>query len=161
MDASGKTVDSALRALENPASDGKRVGDSIPIRFDPDHPDIWTDRTEPQPWVARLAIVWMLLPALLVALVMLLLRRSQVLRIWRDGAEVFGTVVEIRQSAIAPRSRIVRLTLDGSDNQRIFSSLFPNSAGEVHKGDELLLLRLSPNASRVIIAELYEDTPAS
>ncbi len=157
QDAKGNTIDSAPRALENPLSDGKHPGQTIDIRYDPDQPDIWIDRAEAQPWIARLTIVWMLLPALLVSLLMLFVRRFQMLRVWRDGVEVAGTVVELRQSPIAPRSRIVRFTLGDPENRRIFSTFFPNSAGEINKGDELLLLTLPSNPSRAIVAELYEE----
>jgi hypothetical protein len=156
-DANGNAIDSPLRALENPLSDGKHPGQTIAIRYDPDQPDSWIDRTETQPWVARLTIVWMLLPAVLVAVLMLLLRRYQMLRVWRDGVEVTGTVVELHHSSIAPRSRIVRFTLGDPADRRIFSTFFPNSAGEINKGDELLLLTLPANPSRAIVAELYEE----
>ena len=157
LDYPGVPSDAQPRALESIKSDGLRPGDPVRIRVDPNDLAMWTDSTEPQPWLARLAIVWMLLPALLLALVMLVIRRHQMLRIWRDGTETFGTIVELRQSPIAPRSRVVRFTLGDSDNRQIFSTLFPNRAGEINTGDELLLLTLGSNPSRAIVAELYEE----
>ena len=156
VDYPGAPPDAEPRQLESMSSNGLRPGDAVHIRVDPNDLSMWTDATEPQPWLARLAIVWMLLPALLLAIIMLLIRRRQILRIWREGQETYGTVIELRQSPIAPRSRVVRFTLGDPDDRRIFSTLFPNRAGEINKGDELLLLTLESNPSRAIVAELYE-----
>jgi hypothetical protein len=156
-DQHGNAVESASRPIENPKFEGRHPGQTIEIRYDPERPESWTDRTEPLPWAARLTIVWMLLPLLIIALIMLVVRRAQVLTIWRDGVEANGTVVDLRQSAIAPRSRVVRVTLKDSEDRRIFSTFFPNAAGALQKGDELLLLTSPGNRSRVIAAELYEE----
>src|SRR5581483_2655860 len=103
---------------------------------------------DPQPWTARLAVVWMLLPVLAICVLVLLFRRHQMLRIWRYGSEAVGRVVEVRQSAIAPRSRFVRLAVEGSGNRRVLTTLFPYTAGEIHKDDELVVLMSPGNASR-------------
>jgi hypothetical protein len=153
----GAPADIRNRALENPKNDRRRPGDHIEIRFDPSNPDNWTDRTEPQPWAQHLAIVLMLLPALVVAVAMLLLRRSQVLALWRDGAPTTGTVIDSRQSAIAPRSRVIRFTLAGSESRRILQTFWPQHAGPIDKDDELLMLVPPTGKSRAIVAELYEQ----
>jgi hypothetical protein len=151
----GAPSDLRPRALENPLNAGRTPGDHIEIRYDPSDPENWTDRTEPQPWAQHLAIVWMLLPALVVALAMLLLRRSQVLALWREGVPTTGTVIDSRQSAIAPRSRVIRFTLAGSERRRILQTFWPQHAGPIDKGDELLMLAPSTGKSRAIVAELY------
>ena len=137
--------------------EGRHPGDTIEIRFDPDHPEIWTDRTEPQPWMARLAIVWMLLPAVIIAACMMLLRRRQIINIWRNGLPATGTVVDLRQSSIAPHSRVVRFTLNDSADRRILSTFFPMAAGDLNKGDELVLLTSPTNRARAIVAKLYVE----
>jgi hypothetical protein len=151
-DSAGKEIESQ-REMQTPTYAGRGPRDVIDIRFDPARPEAWTDRTEPQPWFARMAIVWMLLPALLLALMMMLVRRRQILRVWTEGVPMTGTVVDTRQSPIAPRSRVVRFTLDG--DRRIFSTFVPISAGEVSRGGELVMLASPTNPGRAIVAELY------
>jgi hypothetical protein len=151
-DSSGKEVESE-REMQTPAQSGKGPRDVIQVRFDPQRPEAWTDRTEPQPWFARMAIVWMLLPAILLAVAMMLIRRAQILKVWVEGVPMTATVVDTRQSPIAPRSRVVRFTLDGE--RRIFSTFFPLAAGEVAEGGEFMMLALPTNHARAIVAELY------
>jgi hypothetical protein len=151
----GAPADLRNRALENESNEGLRPGYGLDIRYDPSNPDNWTDRTEPQPWSQHLAIVLMLLPALIVAVAMLLLRRSQVLALWRDGVPTTGTVIDSRQSAIAPRSRVIRFTLAGSESRRILQTFWPQHAGPIDKDDELLMLAPPTGKSRAIVAELY------
>ena len=153
-DSAGKEIESQ-REMQTPTYAGRGPRDVIDIRFDPARPEAWTDRTESQPWFARMAIVWMLLPALLLALMMMLVRRRQILRVWTEGVPMTGTVVDTRQSPIAPRSRVVRFTLD--DDRRIFSTFVPISAGEVTRGGELTMLASPTNPGRAILAELYVD----
>ena len=143
--------------LQTSRYQGFRVGQKIDIRFDPANPKVWTDQTEPQPWSTRLAMVWMLLPALIFTVLMMLVRRRQMLSIWREGTAVPGTVVDLKQSAIAPHSRVVRFTLNDAGDRRIGSTFFPLAAGELQKGDELVLIVSPTNRARAIVAELYEE----
>ena len=69
-----------------------------------------------------------------------------------------GTVVDLKQSPIAPHSRVVRFTLNDGDDRRIGSTFFPLIAGELQKGDELLFIVSPTNRTRAIAAELYEDS---
>ena len=155
-DTNGKEIES-VRPLENVRYNDAHVGDIVAIHFDPQRPEAWTDRVDPQPWLARLFVVWMLLPALLIAIAMMLLRRSQILSIWTEGVPLTGTVIDIRQSAIAPRSRVVRFTLAESADRRVHSTFFPLAAGDIGKGDELIVLASPTNHARTIAAELYEE----
>jgi hypothetical protein len=153
-DASGKEIESE-RELQTSRHKGRHPRDILQIRYDPDKPEAWTDSTEPRPWFARLAIVWMLLPALLLAGIMMLIRRMQILRVWIEGVPMTGTVIDTRQSPIAPRSRVVRFTLD--DDRRIFSTFVPISAGDVSRGGELMMLASPTDHSRAIVADLYQE----
>jgi hypothetical protein len=155
-DTSGNEVDST-RELQTTRFEGKRPGQTVEIRFDPKDPKIWTDRLELQPWRTRFAMVWLLLPALVFPIVLMLVRRRQLLKIWRDGIETAAKVVEVRPSPIAPRSRVVRYTLGLEDDRRVFLTLFPTSAGQLQPGDELLMLTSPGNPARAIVAELYQD----
>jgi len=79
-----------------------------------------------------------------------------VLSIWRNGAAAIGSVVDVRQSSMAPHSRVVRFTLNDAPDRRILSTLYPIAAGELNEGDELLLLMSPTNRRRAIVAELYK-----
>jgi hypothetical protein len=65
--------------------------------------------------------------------------------------------IDTKQSAIAPRSRIVRYAIKDAADRRIFSMLFPQSAGVPEKGEEFEVLYLPNRASRAIAAELYAE----
>jgi hypothetical protein len=153
----GGPDDGSTRALETARYEGKRPGDEIQVRFDPSNPELWTDRTQTQPWTARMAIVWMLLPPLAISLLMLLWRRQQILGLWRNGSVMSASVVDSKQSAIAPRSRVVRFILNDSEDRRVLSSFYPNHAASMEKGDDLLILAPPTNPSRAIVARLYEE----
>jgi hypothetical protein len=151
----GGPPEGSSRELETDRLEGKHPGDSVDIRYDPSHPDVWSDRMEPEPWGGRLLIIWMLLPALAITLLMLLRRRQLMLRIWREGEPIIATVVESRQSPIAPRSRLIRFTIDDSPDRRVHSTFFPNSAGTIEKGDQISMLALPNNPGRAIVGGLY------
>ena len=83
------------------------------------------------------------------------------LNAWRHGVPAVATVVDSKQSAIAPRSRVVRYTLAEGADRRIFSTLFPASQGELQKDDELLVLIPPKHPDRAVIAELYLENHKS
>lgn len=131
------------------------VGDQVPIRVDPGNPTVWTDRTQPKPWLVDFTIVMLLLPLLVLLGLLALFRRMRVLNIWRKGEIGAGVVVDLKQTAIAPLSRVVRFTLaDGSD-RRVFSTLHP--AKEAPKPGDLMWLLFPPGKpARAIVASLYQ-----
>jgi hypothetical protein len=55
----------------------------------------------------------------------------------------------------------MRFTLENQTDRRIYSTLFPNNAEAISKGDEIVMLVSPQNASQAIVAELYEDVPLS
>lgn len=131
-------------------------GQIITVRLDPENPLVWTDKSQPRSWPAQFTIVWLLLVPLLAILVLVaLLRRTQVLGIWRKGELSPAVVVELKQTAVAPFSRIVRFTLaDGSD-RRVFATLHPAAA--VPRPAELMWVIHPPaKPGKAIVAKLYE-----
>src|SRR5438034_10934373 len=131
------------------------IGDNIDLRVDPNNPTIWTDRLEPPPWRTELSAVIVVVPLLALSLLMMSWRRAQVLNVWRKGEPATGIVVDSKQSAGAPRSRVVRFALADGNDRRVFQVLYPTSAGEPAKGDELLLLAPPNKPARAIVAALY------
>jgi uncharacterized protein DUF3592 len=131
------------------------IGQTIELRVDPNDPTIWTDALEPPPWRTELSAVIVLVPLLAFSFLMMFWRRAQALSVWRKGEPATGIVVDSKQSAVAPRSRVVRFALADGNDRRVFQVLYPTSAGEPAKGDELLLLAPPKKPARAIVAALY------
>src|SRR5688572_11050792 len=90
-----------------PGGDGYwRVGQEMQIRFDPNDPTRWTNRTEMAGWGTELVIPLSLVPIIALLLALAIWQRMRVLRIWRNGQPVQGVVHELRHTAIAPLSRV-------------------------------------------------------
>ena len=132
-----------------------RVGQMIPVRIDPNNPTVWTDRTRPLPWIAEFTIVVLLLPLLALLLLVMFVRRQQVLNVWRRGEVAAAVVVDHKQSAIAPLSRVIRFTLaDGSD-RRVWSTLHPAKAAPA-AGETMWVIYPPGNPGRAVVANLYQ-----
>ena len=97
-----------------------------------------------------------MVPVLLVAIAMTIWQRRRVLNVWRDGELVEGTVVDWHRSGLAPRSVVVRFTIDESEDNRVFSTHWPNTAGPVHAGEAIHLVMPPGAPSRAIAAALYQ-----
>src|SRR5205807_195111 len=102
------------------------------------------------------AVPLMLLPITALLLAVAILRRRQVLAIWREGQPVHGVVIDIRQSAIAPLSRLVRYSIIENNDNRVFSTLIPAGFGIPDAGEMISLLALPMAPNRAIVTELYE-----
>ncbi len=132
-----------------------RVGQFIPIRVDPNRPKVWTDRTEPMPWVAEYTIVLLLLPLLALLAVVALLRRRQVLNIWRRGEAAAAVVVDHKQSATAPFSRVIRFTFADGRDRRVWATLHP-AKGAPAPGETMWVVYPPGNPGRAVVASLYQ-----
>jgi hypothetical protein len=131
------------------------IGKTIELRVDPEHPTVFTDQLEPPPWRSELSALIVPLPLLAFSVLMMWWRRSRVLAVWRHGEPVNAIVVDSKQSATAPLSRVVRFALADGEDRRVFHLLYPTRAGELSKGDPLLLLAPKANPARAIAASLY------
>jgi hypothetical protein len=133
------------------------VGTIFPIKIDPNDPTQWREVTEPKPWAQELTTLGFLVPLLALLLAVTILRRRGMLKVWRDGSLLSGEVVEIRQSAIAPRSRIARFILRDGEDRRVWATLVPTSAGIPAKGETIWLIALPNRLGRSIMARLYQS----
>jgi hypothetical protein len=131
------------------------VGGTIDLMVDPDHPEVVTAQLQPRTWLASLAVVTMMVPVLLIAVALALWQRRRVLNVWRDGELVEGTVVDWHRSGLAPRSVVVRFTVDEGDDNRVFSTHWPNTAGPIQAGESIELVMPPGRPSRAIAAALY------
>jgi hypothetical protein len=147
-----------------------RVGEKLDIRVKTDDiqplnpiekPGImlantWTDRTVAPPWHVQYTVVLLLVPLLLMVSAIAWWQRSRVLGIWRDGAAAAARVIGHRHTAVAPRSRIVRFTLqDGSGDRRVWTALHP--AHDLPAvGSLIWIVHAVDHPGRAIVARLYE-----
>jgi hypothetical protein len=142
-------------SLSNDPTAVIRPGDHLPLRVDPNDPNVWTDRTEPRSWLVELSVALILLPLLGLMLLIASLQRARILRIWQHGDVAEATVIDLRQTAIAPFSRQVRFTLSDGSSLRVCSVLVPTRAGIPAKGESLCLVMPRGVPQRAVLARLY------
>jgi len=134
-----------------------RVRSTVPIRVDPADSDQWTARTEPASLVQQLTGAFVVLPAFLVMAAVSLWQRARTLRMWREGEARRAIVVESRQTALAPRSRLVRCTpADRGDNRVVQVFVPAAAAAAMDPGTELWLLVPPGRRGRPVAAAWFE-----
>lgn len=124
-----------------------RVGQKVPIRVNPDDPNDWTGRTVNAPlaphFAGGLVPIVLSLPVLLVSF----LKRSSVLRTWRHGTPAEANVLGVSQTALAPRSRVVRCAPLGTGGQ-VQTVYVP--ASKLPEGAEVLPVLAPPKGGRLL-----------
>lgn len=131
------------------------TGETLAVKVDPNNPERWTESETPVSWAAELVVPAMLLPVLLILLAITLLRRRRVLKTWETEPLSDGVVVEIRHSAAAPMSRLIRFSLAEGNDPRIFSLLYPPSLGVPKAGDLIPLICPTDRPDRALPARAY------
>jgi hypothetical protein len=101
-------------------------------------------------------IALLLLPTVALFLFIATFNRFGVLSAWKNGHAIHASVVEVKQSASAPRSSILRFVLGHYHDQRIFSTLIPNSRAKYQPGDVVWVIIPNTTPRWAILAELYE-----
>lgn len=142
-----------------PRGEGRiEVNQEMQLRVDPGDWTNWGEVIDVDPWWRVLALpLLLLLPIVLLLLALAYWRRGQVLKAWRDGTSGEAVVLETRQSATAPMSRVLRFTLADSTDRRVFSLLFPNRGGVPAKGETFPIVYPPNRPDRAIAASLYTD----
>lgn len=154
----GKEDDVILKGYLEPADGYIRVNDKVPLRVDPTDLS-WTDQLDLKPWWQVLAVpIFILLPIGLFFMGIAELRRRGVLSVWRNGMRSPGVVTDIRQTAAAPRSRVVRYTTTDGRDRRVFATLWPVREGIPQPGQDITLIHPADRLQNSIIAELYART---
>lgn len=157
FDWQGKPYQLSIPRLEAKPGGYAVVGETLPIKVDPNDPTRWTEETTAKPWSEELTAVGLLLPLAAIAFIVLVMRRRAILNTWMHEPLLNATVIETRQSGAAPMSRIVRFTLNNEPDRRIWTMLIPVSAGIPAKGESIWLVCPPKNPSRAILARLYQD----
>ena len=134
-----------------------KLKDILRVNIDPQRPEYWTERTQPQP----LGLV-MITPLLTggVALLCGLLafaKRNRVLRAYRQAEPRRATVVSVRQSPLAPFSKIVAVSLDEGDDRRVRDCYWPTATGPVHPKQPIEVLI---HRRHTFAAAAYGQAPA-
>ncbi|HEX8325387.1 MAG TPA: hypothetical protein VF595_15905 [Tepidisphaeraceae bacterium] len=141
-----------------PRSPGKSVSakDVLRVRIDPNRPEYWTERTSAPP--LALVMVTPLLSAGVALLCFLIAwaKRHSALTAYRTAGATRATVTSVRQSPLAPLSKIVGVTIDGSDDRRVRDCYWPNRAGPIHPKQAIDVLV----AKRRVFAQAAYDLPA-
>jgi hypothetical protein len=150
--------DGTERHINEPLKDQRKAvgpGMKIPLYVDPKDPSRWTDRVEIS-WLEDTMISLLLLPTILLFLAIAFVNRMGVLKAWQNGPAMHASVVELKQSASAPRSSILRFVLGHYHDQRIFSTLIPNRRARYQPGDVVWVILPNTTPRWAILAELYE-----
>ncbi len=153
----GKTITSEQTPMMLKRQEELQRGQTVPIRVDPDNPKNWTDRTraELEPIHRDLVAAVVLVPLFALTVLMVFVKRRQVLRVWRDAPLVQAIVVETKQSSMSPLSRVVRFTMASGTSTRIWSTLIPARAGVPEKDEVIELVCPPANPDFAIVAKLY------
>ena len=150
--------DGTLREINEPLKDQRKAlgpGIKIPLYVDPKNPSQWTDRVEIS-WLEDTMVALLLLPTVLLFLAIAFVNRVGVLKAWKTGPAIHASIVEVKQSASAPLSRIVRMVLANYHDQRIFTTLIPTKRSRYQPGDIVWVIIPSTTPRWAILAELYE-----
>jgi hypothetical protein len=138
-----------------------QVRGKVPIRVDPSDPNVWTSRTQPPVLAQQLTGAAVVLPAVLVLAVVSLLRRVMTLRTWRHGQATVALTVESRQTALAPRSRLVRCAPADRGDNRVVGVFVPNTAArDLRPGDLLWLIFPPGGRGRPVAAAWFHAADA-
>jgi hypothetical protein len=132
-----------------------RVGDHLLIKVDPADPQLWTEQTQAKPWAIEMVTSAMLIGLTVVLVALTMVRRQQVLRVWRDAPLMRGRVVEVKHTAVAPRSRSVRFSLDEADDRRIRSLLVPTAKAQIRVGETIWVVCDPGRSGIVLLPGLY------
>jgi hypothetical protein len=134
-----------------------KIRTMVPVRVDPSDPNLWTARTEPPVLSQQLTGAAIVLPALVVLAVVSVLRRAMTMRTWRRGQATVALTVESRQTALAPRSRLVRCTPADRGDNRVVSVYVPQRAARDLRPGDLLWLIFPPGGRGRPVAAAWFD----
>jgi hypothetical protein len=127
----------------------------VPIFIDPRHPWRWTARTEPTSLIHEMLSAMILVPFAIVLFALALLRRRQVLAIYRNGDTMLAEVVGVSHSAAAPLSRFLRCAVDSIPQARVVKVLLPTHRSP-DVGQPLWLIAPPNKIEQAIPAALFE-----
>ncbi|MGC4030656.1 MAG: hypothetical protein QM754_02750 [Tepidisphaeraceae bacterium] len=107
--------------------------DKISVKIDPQQPSFWTERTASPPFGLAL-ITPLLCAAVAVACVAVaFLKRAGVLKAFQNAEPKRAVVRGVRQSPLAPMSKLVSIELEATDpDRRVRDCYWPARLGAIH-----------------------------
>ena len=148
--ATGKTIRSPRMIHRKPGGVIRKT-EIIPIKFDPDSPEVWTARTEPLPFLQPLTVPLALVPVVILSFAVLLWQRSRVLRVVRTGTREPATITSVKQPPLAPLSK--QLGVSRETDRTVRQLYWPTRLGPVVKGDTIDIIT---DGKLVLAAKAYE-----
>jgi hypothetical protein len=132
------------------------IGQSVPLRVDPNDTSVWTDRTVPEPLGRRLIAGAVVIPAVLITVAAALLLRRRLLALWRNGEAQLYAVVEAKYSALAPLSHTVGCVIAAGRDPTVITVYLPARFQRPKAGDLLWLIRRPGKPKPAIAASAFE-----
>ncbi|HMO25660.1 MAG TPA: hypothetical protein PKB10_05275, partial [Tepidisphaeraceae bacterium] len=137
-----------------PPAPGQRVsvGDKIPLRLNPEDGADFRFVTDPPSLMQAIVPGAVLSGCAILPLGVALLRRSRVLRVWRDGEKIEASVQQVGTTPLAPRSKLLKVrTTDGQTIQL----LWPNRLGAIEPGQSIDVMRHLDHKTLAVAADCY------
>ncbi len=131
-------------------------GETIPIYVDPQDPTNWTARSSPPSLVKLMVGAFAIVAVAGVLSLVSVLKRRGVLSTWRNGEARQAAVVETSQTALAPRSRLVRCALTDGSDRRLINVCIPHRVAHPQPGDGLWLVMPPGKPDKALAAMMYE-----
>lgn len=140
-----------------------REGDSVVIyvdksrltNWDPRDTDLWTDRLDSS-LREDLFLGLLFMPVVNILLVLAVIQRIRVIRVWKTGEAQMAVVVDLRQTPSAPFSRLVRYALRDVRDRRIFKAIIPTRVAKFQPGDVFWVVARPNRPGLAVVAALYQ-----
>jgi len=141
-----------------PRDENLRNGDTIPIMVDRENPQLWTSQLRPPSLVKEMLGPILLFPSALIALVVSALLRRRVLALWKHGQPELASVLDAKQTALAPRSWFVRCA---RADRSIVAVYVPRRFGKLEPGQPIWLLAWPRPSQGALAAMVYQEETMS
>jgi len=130
----------------------------IDVKIDPTDPAYFTDRTQPPPLSAEIGMPLLLVATSGLCMLIAWRKRASVLRVLREGVSRTATISSVKQTPLAPLSKQLAVSIDGSDDRRLVHLYWPNRAGPVSRGQSIEVIVREANHHVPLAAAMYVGT---
>ncbi len=152
--ASGRVI-SSERLIHRKPGGVIKVKEEIEVRIDSADPTVWTARTEALPLLQPLTVPLIMLPIVLLSLIATWWQRSRVMRVLATGTRKSATVASIRQSPLAPMSKQIGLSIEGTD-RTVRQAYWPTRNGPISKGQMIQVIHAG---GKIVLPEASYNVP--
>jgi hypothetical protein len=112
----------------------------ITIHIDPADHTRWTDRNEPTPLLDSLLIGSAGLPLIPLFVLLAWFEASGLLRTWENGLAIVAVIYDRRHSPIAPKSYVLRCSLQNKRQGDLFTVYVPRRSHGLERGDLIWII---------------------